>query len=317
MNQLDTAVVYLAYNRPRHVKKTFPAIRRAKPKVLFLVADGPKTDSETDFQNCSEVRRLIQNIDWPCEVFRNYADSNMGLKKRVSSGLSWVFNHVNEAIILEDDCLPHPDFFQFCAELLKRYESDKRIWTITGDNFQNGKRRGKASYYFSKYPHCWGWATWARAWKNYQEDIPFWPEWRDSGEWRDRHCRREEERHWRGVFDKVYAGKVNSWSFPWIATVWQQNGLTATPNVNLVSNIGFGNDGTHCLDVNASEIQPRKLVDLIHPDKVESDHKADQHVFMKTFRKEKAINALTQIQKVLFKNAIARYWSVVKKATMS
>ena len=285
MEQLKTPVVYLAYNRPRHVKKTFPAIREAKPKVLFLIADGPKPDCATDFENCSEVRKILENIDWPCKVFRNYADSNMGLKKRVGSGISWVFNHVNKAIILEDDCLPHPDFFKFCSGLLKRYESDERVWTITGDNFQDGKIYGEGSYYFSKYPHCWGWATWARAWKNYQEDIPFWPQWSLSENWKTCHSGIREENFWRKIFQKVYEGKINSWAFPWQATVWYHGGFTVTPNVNLVSNIGFGTDGSNCLDssvFNANR-QVHELPSIRHPYVIEVNRKADRFVFNHTF----------------------------------
>jgi hypothetical protein len=280
MEQLKTPVVYLVYNRPKCVKRTFPVICSVKPRVLFLIADGPKPDCATDFENCSKVREILENIDWPCKVYRNYSESNMGLKKRVSSGLSWVFEHVSEAIILEDDCLPHPEFFEFCEILLKRYESDERIWTVTGDNFQNGKRRGKASYYFSKYPHCWGWATWARAWKNYQGDIPFWPSWRESRGWKYFHNNRNEEKYWRAIFDKVYTGKINSWSYPWIGTVWYHNGLTATPNVNLVSNIGFGADGTHCLQNDKRNgMQVKSIGSCIHPIKIQKDNRADKYVF--------------------------------------
>jgi hypothetical protein len=284
MTRLETPVAYLVYNRPQHVERTFETIRSAQPRILFLIADGPKADSETDSAKCHEVRRVLENIDWPCKVFRNYAEKNLGLKARVSSGLDWVFSQVDRAIILEDDCLPHPDFFKFCAELLKRYESDNRIWTITGNNFQNGTRRGESSYYFSKYPHCWGWATWARAWKNYQGDIPFWINWKISNDWRLINSNSLEMKYWTEIFQRVYDGMSNSWAYPWMACVWRQKGLTATPNVNLVTNIGCGLEGTNTIsDIQIDGAPIRALGEISHPRHIYQNKLADIQVFQTVF----------------------------------
>ncbi len=291
MTSLTTPVAYLVYNRPQHVARTFEAIRSAKPEILFLIADGPKPDSETDGAKCREVRRLLENIDWPCTVFRNYAEKNLGLKARVSSGLDWVFSQVDRAIILEDDCQPHPDFFEFCDSLLDRYESDERVWVITGDNFQEGGVRGEASYYFSKHPHCWGWATWKRAWKHFKPDITFWPEWSLSQEWMQSHSGDEEERYWKAIFQNVYEGKINSWAYPWTACVWYHHGLTVTPNVNLVTNIGFGADGTHCLhEDDRLTIPTQGILPLKHPSSIDRNPEADQFVSEKHFIKKEAPN---------------------------
>ena len=276
----DISVAYIIFNRPRHPRETFAAIRAQRPPRLFIIADGPRPGHPTDAQRCRETREIVGQIDWPCEVHRNYADQNMGLKRRVSSGLDWVFNQVDRAIILEDDCLPNADFFAFCETLLERYKDDERVWTVTGNNYQNGKRRGNASYYFSKYGHCWGWATWRRAWRQFSPDLPFWPAWKQSDDWRRKSPDPLEQAYWVDIFDRIYANKIDSWAYPWMATLWYHGGLTATPRVNLVTNIGIGPDGTHTI---ADEDQPgtpaRPLGPITHPDAVERNAEADQYIF--------------------------------------
>jgi hypothetical protein len=276
----ESPVAYVVFNRPTLTARTFASIRARKPKKLFLIADGPRPGNLSDKARCAEVRALVDKVDWTCEVRRLYADKNLGLKCRVSSGLDWVFSQVDRAIVLEDDCLPHPDFFTFCDELLERYAENCRVWVITGNNFQDGKRRGDASYYFSKYNHCWGWATWRRAWQHYQGQIPFWPEWRGSHDWLEKNPDRIERRYWQSIFEQVFDGEIDSWAYPWAASVWYQGGLTATPNVNLVTNIGIGPEASH---TKASETQKgvpvSSLGERAHPRHVVQNRAADRYVF--------------------------------------
>lgn len=273
-------VAYIVFNRPRHTRETFAVIRAQRPASLYIIADGPRLEHPVDIERCRDVREIVAQVDWPCTVHRNYAERNLGLKRRVSSGLDWVFAQVDRAIVLEDDCLPHPDFFVFCETLLEHYANDERVGVITGNNFQAGRKRGNASYYFSKYNHCWGWASWRRAWQDYRGDLPFWPEWQNSVDWRHINPGRVERRYWAGIFDRVKRGEIDSWAYPWTASVWYRSWLTATPNVNLVTNIGCGPDGTHTL---AQEDQPGlpvyPLGPLVHPDRVVQDGKADRYVF--------------------------------------
>ena len=237
MNSLSIA--YIIFNRPRHTRETFEVIRAQRPSKLFIIADGPRAGHATDVERCRAVRQIVEHIDWPCEVHREYAEQNLGLKRRISSGLTWVFSLTEAAIVLEDDCLPHPDFFGYCQDLLERYKEDERIWVITGNNFQNGKRRGDASYYFSKFGHCWGWASWRRAWQHFDGDLSFWPEWKHSDDWRRKMPDPFEQRYWIDILDRVYQHKIDSWAYPWLATLWYHGALTATPRVNLVTNIGI------------------------------------------------------------------------------
>ena len=277
---LKAPIAYIVFNRPRHTTESFAAIKAQRPARLFIIADGPRAGHQTDADRCRAVREIVDHIDWPCDVYRDYADRNLGLKRRVSSGLNWVFGQVDRAIVLEDDCVPHPDFFKYCDSLLDRYETDERVWVITGNNFQGGHKRGDAAYYFSKYNHCWGWASWRRAWQHYHGDIPFWPEWKDSTDWLRKTSGRAERRYWTHIFDRVWRGEIDSWAYPWTACVWYHGGLTATPNVNLVTNIGFGPAGTHT--VTSEELagdQTYPLGPLIHPDTVQQDREADRYAF--------------------------------------
>lgn len=280
----DPPVAFIAFNRPELTRRTFAAIRERRPSRLFLIADGPRDDHPSDAQRCAEVRRILEGVDWPCEVHRDYAERNLGLKRRVVSGLDRVFATVDRAIVLEDDCLPHPDFFRFCQELLVRYEDDERVWVITGDNFQGGRRRGAASYYFSRYNHCWGWATWRRAWQHNDADVRFWPEWRDSAEWQRAMPDAVERRYWTAIFDRAAAGELNSWAYPWTASVWRHGGLSATPNVNLVSNLGFGPEGTHTPSAGTgANLAAHALGTIVHPADVKPDARADRHAFDRHF----------------------------------
>jgi hypothetical protein len=170
---MRTPVAFLIFNRPDTTKKVFDLIREAKPPKLLVVADGPRQDKVGEVEKSMATRAIIDLVDWDCEVIANYSDVNLGCKVRVSSGIDWVFHEVEEAIILEDDCLPDLSFFRYCDELLERYRYDTRIMFISGDNFQFGRRSNTNSYYFST-PPIWGWATWRRAWKYYDVDIKLW-----------------------------------------------------------------------------------------------------------------------------------------------
>ena len=277
----QTPVAYIVFNRPQHTEKTFAVLREQRPSQLFIIADGPRAGHPTDEQHCAAVRGIVTNVDWPCEVHRKFADSNLGLKKNVSQGLDWVFGQVERAIVLEDDCLPHPDFFRFCETLLDRYAYEERVSVITGQNLQFGRQRGHGAYYFSKYPHCWGWATWRRAWQYYQGDLPFWPEWSQSDDWRKKTPDIVERRYWCKIFEHVRAEQIDSWAYPWMGSVWYYGGLTATPNVNLVSNIGFGPESTHTGSVDSPlACMPAEAVgSLDHFPSIEKNSDADSYVF--------------------------------------
>jgi len=240
-------VVFLIFNRPDLTERVFAEIRRARPTSLLVVADGPRGDRPTDIQKCADARSIVETVDWPCEVLTDYSNVNLGCRRRIATGIDWAFEHVQEAIVLEDDCLPHPSFFRYCAELLHNYRDDTRVMSISGDNWQQGQARGSWSYYFSKYATCWGWATWRRAWKHFDVSMSLWPIVRDSGALRHVCPDLVEHDYWHHIFEETHGGRMDSWAYAWVFAGFVQNGLSTHPNKNLISNIGFRADGTHLL----------------------------------------------------------------------
>ncbi|MGB7325296.1 MAG: glycosyltransferase family 2 protein [Rubripirellula sp.] len=238
-------ILYIIFNRPDHTQRSFEQIRALAPAVLYVAADAPRQGREGESDRTSQARSITENIDWPCQVHRLYADENMGCGRRISSAITEVLKDHETVITLEDDCIVEPTFFPYCETLLDRYRDDQRIMAISGDNFQNGISRTDHSYYFSRYPHCWGWATWRRAWQHFDLNMTRWPEIRESNQL-SHFCDGEQQiAYWQHMFDAVQDGRVGSWAFPWTLACWLQNGLTVLPNQNLVSNIGFDRDATH------------------------------------------------------------------------
>ena len=246
--QLKTPVAFIIFNRPDTTERVFAEIAKAKPPKLLVIADGHRPTRAGEAEKCASSRAIIDQVDWPCEVLTNYSDVNLGCKNRVATGIDWVFEQVPEAIILEDDCLPDPSFFRFCEELLETYRDDERIAMISGDNFQFGVERGDGSYYFSRYMHIWGWATWRRAWRYYDRNASIWPIYRGSGYLKCNVSGEAEYKYWYKSFQAVYDGEIDTWDYQWTMAVWAQGMLSVMPNVNLVSNIGFGVDATHTVD---------------------------------------------------------------------
>lgn len=278
---MKTPVALFVFKRPDTTRRVLDALRYAKPSTVFVVADGPRADRPGEKAQCMAVRELVENmIDWPCTVEHNYSDENLGCKRRVASGLDWVFSEADRAIILEDDCVPEPSFFPYCEELLERYASDQRVMTISGNNFHDGRQRTPYSYFFSRYMHCWGWASWRRAWQHFDLNMRQWPEVRDDDWLSELFASDSAVRYWKHIFDHVYAGDIDSWAYIWQYSIWLQAGLSITPEANLVSNIGFGNNATHTHDADAhvdASTQPLNFP-LRHPPFIIRHRTADRFI---------------------------------------
>ncbi len=300
--QIKTSIAFIIFNRPDTTRRVFAEIARARPPKLLVIADGPRADHPDDAEKCAAVRAIIDGVNWDCEVLKNYSDVNLGCKRRVSSGLDWVFDTVEEAIILEDDCLPHPTFFRFCEEMLEKYRDDERIFMISGDNIQFGRKRTEYSYYFSRYTHIWGWASWRRAWDNYDVDMKLWPEIRDGGWLKDMLGDKRSIWYWKYIFENVYNGKIDTWDYQWTFACWIQNALTLLPNVNLISNIGFGYEASHTKakdKFTMMEIESMSFP-ILHPDYILRDSKADLFSENKMF----SMSLMSRVIKRIIKRVI-------------
>ncbi|MBE9246986.1 glycosyltransferase family 2 protein [Microcystis aeruginosa LEGE 00239] len=286
--QLTTPVAFLIFNRPDTTARVFEAIRQAKPPKLLVVADGPRPDRADDVEKCNAARAIIDGVDWDCEVLTNYSDVNLGCGKRVSTGITWVFKQFEEAIILEDDCLPHPDFFRFCEELLEKYRDDKRIMAIGGTNVIGEWKSSVQSYHFSYHGSIWGWASWRRAWCYFDLDMRLWANQEIRNRVRDVIADNRQYQKRAIVFESVYRKEIDTWDYQWIFARLVQSGLTVIPCVNLVSNLGFAReDATHTKSRNEF-LSNLERIDMIFPIKTNEfiaiDRDYDKQVFLKVFK---------------------------------
>ncbi|VEP14286.1 conserved hypothetical protein [Hyella patelloides LEGE 07179] len=284
---MKTPIAFIIFKRPDTTEKVFEAIRQAKPSKLFVIADGPRKDKPGEAEKCAASRAIIDRVDWNCEVKKNYSDTNLGCKKRVSSGLDWVFSMVEEAIILEDDCLPHPTFFRFCAELLEKYREDYRIASICGTNVQKQWQSQIASYHFSIYGSVWGWATWKRAWKYYDLNTSEWSKSEFKNAIKYAICSEKQYEARKKRFDKAFSDQVNSWAAKWLFACLLNSGLSVVPAVNLISNIGFTEEATHTTKSN-NEVENITLSEMVFPLKennlVVPDRTYDNWVYEKLYK---------------------------------
>lgn len=297
--ELTTPILFLIFNRPETTARVFAEIKKAVPKKLFIAADGPRASKPGEAERCQAARDIIKQIDWDCEIKTLFREKNLGCKKAVSSALNWFFENVEEGIILEDDCLPHQSFFQYCQELLAYYRNDERIMHISGNNFQNNIVRGDGSYYFSRFSHIWGWASWRRAWAHYDVEMKTWPSFLAQNQIVNVFENKNAQKYFLNALQSVFAGKIDTWDYQWNYALWSQNGLATLPNKNLVSNIGFGQNATHTAIGNNQNANMRTetLNNIIHPVFVSIDKEADDFTFINQF--EPPQNTFVQLKKLV------------------
>jgi len=239
---IQTPVAIFIFNRPHCTEQLVYALAVVKPAHLFVIADGPRNAS--DIELCEQTRAVIDTIDWPCTILKLYASSNMGCRESIPNGLNWVFEHVDTCIILEDDCIPQPSFFPYCEELLSLYKHDECVMTIGGHRSDGPNELGTESYYFSKYPSIWGWATWKEKWAKYDLSMSQWPELKNSN-WLNKILKASNAvAYWSRVFDQMKNG-LDTWDFALNYSCWLHKGLSIRSRVNMISNVGFGKDATH------------------------------------------------------------------------
>lgn len=276
----DTPVALLIYNRAELTERVFEGVRAAQPRTLLVVGDGPHPARAQDAAKVAAARAIVERIDWPCKLHVNFAPANLGCRVRVATGLTWVFDTVEEAIVLEDDCLPDLTFFRFCRELLDRYR-DQRVMTIDGCCHLAARLRPPHSYFFSKNIGSWGWASWRRAWRHFDMHMKTWPAFRDQGWLRSVVDTPREADYWTARFDAAHAGLKDSWAFAWRYACWSHCGLSAQAARNLVTHAGSGAAATQARSVDHPKanapLQP--LGEIVHPPFVVRDKQRDLALF--------------------------------------
>lgn len=240
----ETPILFIVFNRPDETRIVFEAIKTIKPNQLYIAADGPRPNVSNDIVNCNLVKDIVSNIDWVCEIKTLYREDNLGCGVSVSSAINWFFENVEKGIIVEDDCLPNSDFFSFCSEMLNYYEEELSIMHISGNCYANGFK--SENYYFTRLPFIWGWATWRRAWKNYDFDLKYTLPEEKKIIIKKAFDNYEIIEYWDKILKDFHLSPESyTWDYQWFLTIWENEGLVIQPNVNLVKNIGFGIGATH------------------------------------------------------------------------
>lgn len=279
-HSLKTAVLFLVFNRLDTTKKVFEAIRKAKPPRLYIAADGTREQKQDEDEKVKAVREyVIANVDWDCEVKTLFREKNLGCKYAVSGAIDWFFENEEMGIILEDDCLPSQSFFWFCEELLDKYKDDMRIGMISGNNFQKGMKRGNGDYYFSIFPHIWGWASWRRVWKYFDLTMPTYPEFKNENYIDRLFIERGSKQYWLNIFNLICQNKIDAWGYYLVYSMFTQSFLSISPNINLVANIGFDKRGVHTTNPNnpIANIKSFEMqFPIIHPKIVMRNYDADE-----------------------------------------
>ena len=298
---MNTPILLIIFNRPQKIESLIDSLRIIKPTKIFIAADGPRKNKDGERELCSKTRDMISLIDWPCEIHKNFQETNLGCKYGPITAIDWFFENVDSGIILEDDCIPNFDFYNYCRELLAKYEDTPQVMHISGNNFQDDKLRGdtNSSYYFSKYTHSWGWATWRRAWSLFHKAVADFDSFNKENKISKVPIGRPAQKYWIKNFIQTING-TDSWDSLWLYTVWYNSALAILPQKNLVNNIGFGNDATHTKTKSIkTNTSTHNLSKIIHADKIFKDEIADKYTFQKLFRVSITSKILSRVKKVL------------------
>lgn len=286
-DSFSVPILLLVFNRPDLTAKVFDVIRRVRPLKLYVSADAPRLNKNSDAALCSQVRQIVTDVDWPCQLQTQFFSENQGCRDGEALGMDWFFSNEPEGIVLEDDTLPLPSFFPYCQSLLDKYRDCARVFSISGNSYLPSTPAGHSSYFFSNYADYWGWAGWSRSWKTYDRYVKEFPSWYHRDGLTDVFpLHYDERRYWYSVLDRTFNQLTDTWDYQMLFNMWSNQALSVMPRVNLVHNLGFRSDGTHT----TRPRQPSWLrkavfadldIPLIHPDSMLADSPFD-HAFYRT-----------------------------------
>lgn len=289
MYKVKSPVLFLVFNRPLETQKLFNAIRTAQPSKFYIAADGPRNNGK-DNELCEQVKNIVNQIDWECDVKTLYRDKNLGCKLAVSQAITWFFDNVEEGIVLEDDCLPSTDFFRFCDELLEKYRNSPNVGHICGSNFLDNIKSGDGDYYYSKLPYIWGWASWRRTWDKYDIEMADFINFQKYDLLNKITDNKYVKKNIYSSFLKTYKGEINTWDHQYFYSNIVNDVVSIIPNYNLITNIGFNENGTHTFDSeNSSANRKHKALPMTikSPSVFKLDRKADAYFLEKDLPSQK------------------------------
>lgn len=316
---LNTPVLFLVFNRPDTIAQVLAKIREARPKQLFVAADGPRRDKVGEQEKCEQVREsILQGVDWNCEVKTLFREENLGCGRAVSEAITWFFNNVESGIILEDDTVPSLGFFEFCESLLRHHQTDESIMHISGSNFQFGRKNGEASYYYSRYNHIWGWATWRRAWESYVFNVKNQPLQQLKNSIDTIFCTEGEKEYWKNVLKQMINQEIDTWDYQWHFTMWLHEGFAVIPNTNLISNIGISPDSTHTYqtEMKTATLAAGNIAYIKHPKEIRIYPAAEKRDFINRYNTPSTLaNKVRNIAYQMLPEQMLSYWRKIKLKT--
>ena len=256
----EMPVLFLTFNRIKTAKLVFNEIKKSKPPRLYVASDGPRMSVDGEDKKVSQLREyILSNIDWDCEIYTLFNNTNKGCKIAVSNAVNWFFESEEMGIVLEDDCLPSESFFRYCQDLLYRYQYDERIYLITGYNKQNKWKDYQNDYFFSNLGGIWGWASWRRAWTHYDVNLSDIEEFIEQGGFQNSLGTELGNLKQEMIFNSVKRDNVDTWAMQWGYARHKNNALTCIPSKSLIRNIGFGEDATHTFGVNLDGVTEHEI----------------------------------------------------------
>lgn len=246
---MRSPILFIVFNRPETTRQVFEVIAQARPSKLYVAADGPRRAKPGEKELCELTRKIATSIDWPCQVITRFQEGNLGCKYGVSSAIDWFFENEEEGIILEDDVVPNQDFFIFCNQMLDNYRADTRVMMITGTNYLSDSKAA-SPYFFSEHFSIWGWATWRRAWNQYDVSMAGWEKLENQKNIAYKFQKSYIWKYFQVIFNSLKTTYIDTWDIQWVYTCITNNGLCITPKVNLISNIGV--EGSHSNSITSS-----------------------------------------------------------------
>ena len=294
---MKSAVLFIIFKRPDTTKKVFERIREARPLKLYIAADGPRLDKQGEVEQCNATRKIVENVDWPCEVRHLYRDNNLGCGEGVSSAISWFFEYEEEGIIIEDDVIPHLDFFKFCDEMLERYRDINEVKCVCGSNLFYKTINYPFSYYFSHSMLVWGWATWKRTWLEYDKSLKSISRGKFLHEVEKLPVKKGSKQKIISLFDIMTSDKpIDTWDYQLFFSTLYHKGLNIVPINNLCKNIGIGHaDAAHTIygSEKIESHEAKSCYPLINPQHITDSKKLDTITFVEAYTPTP--NRLTQV----------------------
>lgn len=297
---LNTPILFIVFNRIDTARRVFNTIKQAKPRRLYIACDGPRKNRPEEKVACQQTRDLVDQVNWECDVFTMFLEDNLGPSKGPYSFIKWFFSKEEQGIILEHDCLPHPDFFFYCEELLNKYKNTPQIGAISGPNFVS-ESHATNSYTYTIYNHIWGWATWRRTIDKYSLDLSMYSK-QDLNKILNLYFTTQIEKlYWKTIFKQIKKGEIPTWDYYLTFCLWFNQLLSISPNKNLVSNIGFGEGAVNTTDAKSplANRETYPILPLIDNSTIEQNKQQEQNYFKEIIMENKSTFRL--YIKIIFK----------------